>query len=101
MSEKLNEPKWKNDLVKRIWKYAMEEDLLEGQGKEHLPLGLGMLVIRVRDCCDRCGLLYAQGNLSRYQCCWVHTEQEDYCPELCDACHNELKKQRPHETVSV
>ena len=97
----MNEPKWKNDLVKRIWKHARDEGLLQGKNKDRLPLHLGLLVVNIRDSCDRCGTPYSQGNVSRYQCCWVHNEDEDYCPKLCDGCHDELKKKRPHETFSV
>ena len=99
--DKLNEPKWKNDLVKRIWEYARENELLVNG---NLPSGLGQIVGRVRMCCDRCGIQRenaALQDVSRYQCCWVHTDIEDYCPQLCLPCHKELQQARRHAVVSV
>ena len=99
--EKLNEPKWKNDLVKRIWQHARAIGC-----KDKLPDGLARLVWDIRNSCDRCGVKQHPSPMgpvfvTRYQCCWVHTEEEDYCPQYCDTCHNKLRKERPHETVSV
>jgi hypothetical protein len=115
LMEKLNEPKWKNDLVKTIWEYARQNGLVthsktsEDPARiiETLPRGLGNLILLIRGRCDRCGknveqeLVDYRSGFARYQCCWVHTETEDYCPNLCLDCHNELKQIRPHETVSV
>jgi hypothetical protein len=101
ISDKLNEPKWKNDIVKRIWTYARENELLVNG---RLPSGLGQIVHRVRICCDRCGIQRHDAPLkdvSRYECCWVTNEEEDYSPQLCLDCHEELRKRRPHEVVSV
>jgi hypothetical protein len=113
--DKLNEPKWKNDLVKTIWDYARQNGLVRKSKTsedpstmhEALPSGLGQLILIIRSRCDRCGknveeeLVENRSGFSRYQCCWVHTETEDYCPNLCLNCHNELKRMRPHETTSV
>jgi hypothetical protein len=112
---RLNEPKWKSDLVKIIWEYARQNGLViksktgedPGRMLEALPVGLCQLVIIIRARCDRCGknveqeLLDHGSGFDPYQCCWVHTETEDYCPHLCLDCHNELKSIRPHETTSV
>ena len=101
MSDRLNEPKWKNDIVKLIWDYARENDLLVNG---RLPNGLGQIVRRVRICCDRCGVLRKDAPLKdvcRYQCCRVTNEEEDYNPELCLDCHEDLQEKRPHEVVSV
>jgi len=101
MSDKLNEPKWKNDIVKRIWKHARANGLLVNG---RLPNGLGQIIHRVRMCCDRCGILRADApckSVRRYQCCWVRNDKEDYCPQLCLNCHDNLQKKRPHEVVSV
>jgi hypothetical protein len=106
MTDKLNEPKWKNDLVKVIWEYARKTgQVYDGR----LEPGLGELIANIRDRCDRCGrsrifLLNqsrGQESVDPYQCCWVHSETEDYCPHLCLACHEEFQKLRPHETISV
>lgn len=95
--EKLNEPEWKHDLVKRIWVQARAIGY-----KDRLPYGLGILVMSLRNGCDRCGELPSRNNeVTRYQCCWVRTDIEDYCPQLCDKCHHELRRERPHETISV
>ena len=107
MVDKLNEPKWKNDIVKTIWKYARENGLVDGNG--HLPKGLGEIVRDVRRRCDRCGQIPEKARedsdadigIWPYQCCWVHTETEDYCPHYCLECHQELQKQRRHEVISV
>lgn len=96
---KLNEPKWKNDLVKRIWQHARQLGY-----KDELPEGLGDLVHNIRARCDRCGISpNAPGifGITHYQCCWVHTETEDYCPKLCLSCHKKLREARPHDTISV
>lgn len=91
---KLNEPFWKNDLVKRIRAYARSLGY-----EKALPEGLADLIHNIRARCDRCGILKA--GMTHYQCCWVKTSQEDYCPLLCDTCHSELVMERPHATVSV
>ena len=39
--------------------------------------------------------------LDTYQCCRIETDQESYVPKLCIDCHNDLKKTRPHATISV
>lgn len=97
--DKLNEPKWKNDLVKRIWKYARQLGY-----EDELPEGLADLVHNIRDRCDRCGISpnsLAGLGITEYQCCRVHTETEDYCPRLCLSCHRKLQQARPHEAISV
>ena len=100
--EKLNEPEWKHDLVKRIWVHARSLGF-----KDKLPQGLGNLILQIRSGCDRCGIDRKTAkketglDISPYQCCWVHSDTEDYCPHLCINCHHELQKQRPHATVSV
>ena len=100
--EKLIEPEWKHDLVKRIWVHARSLGY-----KDKLPPGLSMLVLEIRNSCDRCGssrkmVIEKTGmDIAAYQCCWVNTPIENYCPHLCITCHNKLKDQRPHETVSV
>lgn len=111
MSEKLNEAKWKNDLVKVIWAYARSNNLtIHDRNHDNLPKGLGDLVADIRNRCDRCGKSREQithepyrgfSLIDPYQCCWVHTESEDYCPHYCVECHHELQRQRPHETISV
>lgn len=106
MVDKLNEPKWKNDIVRLIWKYAREADLVKNG---NLPEGLGEIVRDVRSRCDRCGKTPERARedsdadigIWPYQCCWVHTEEEDYCPHLCLECHKELLKERPHAVISV
>jgi hypothetical protein len=107
MVDKLNEPKWKNDIVKTIWNYARETGLVKNG---NLPGGLGEVVRDVRRRCDRCGKTPEKAKKDSgpseigiwpYQCCWVHTEEEDYCPHLCIECHRELQKQRPHDVISV
>lgn len=100
--DKLNEPKWKNDIVKVIWAYARENGLLVNGRR--LPSGLGQIVTRVRICCDRCGIQQKDAPLKdvcHYQCCWVQTETKDYCPKLCLDCHRKLQDARPHAVVSV
>jgi hypothetical protein len=111
MSEKLNEPKWKNDLVKAIWAYARSNGLTVQDGNhDNLPKGLGDLVVDIRSRCDCCGrprILKSVmspvsfSDIDPYQCCWVHSETEDYCPHYCVECHWELQKQRPHDIISV
>jgi len=111
MTEKLNEAKWKNALVKVIWAYAHNNALTVQDGAhDNLPKGLGDLVAAIRNRCDRCGrprILKSimspvdVSDISPYQCCWVHTETEDYCPHYCVECHQELQRQRPHDTISV
>ena len=105
---KLNEPKWKNDLVKRIWKYARETRILRfSNSGEVLTEGLGEIITDVRNRCDRCGKSRKQAaeessiQITRYQCCWVQTATENYCPKLCLECHTELQDLRPHAVVSV
>lgn len=97
--EKLNQPEWKHDLIKRVWVYARSK----GYG-DRLPPGLSSIVFRVRNSCDQCGInsnVNAGVFITHYQCCWVHTEIEDYCPKLCDECHRKNHDERPHEVVSV
>ena len=98
----LNEPKWKNDVVKMVWAYARENCLLTNE--KRLPSGLGQIIRRVRICCDRCGIQREGAPLRdvcRYQCCRVSNDVEDYVPQLCLDCHEALQKQRPHEVISV
>lgn len=107
MVDKLNEPKWKNDIVKTIWKYAREVKIERFSNHGELPEGLAEIIIDIRNRCDRCGksrqtaLQDSDINITRYQCCWVYTETEDYCPHYCLECHQELQKQRPHAVISV
>jgi len=112
--EKLNEPKWKNDLVKIIWAYAYNNGLTTQDGNhDYLPKGLSDLVADVRNRCDRCGKTNVQALrdlnksgrrvyvINSYQCCRVQKDVEDYVPKLCVNCHLELQAQRPHNTISV
>ena len=147
--DKLNEPKWKNDLVKIVWTYARSSGLVivdpskTDAGHERLPEELSDLVFNIRARCDRCGMprarLSAEGiaahairtlkntrfswplfdelstvlkdvlgrhglggvEIDPYQCCRVMNVTEDYCPNLCVPCHQELQRQRPHSTISV
>jgi hypothetical protein len=102
MTDKLNEPKWKSDLVKRIWQHARQLGYVD-----ELPEGLGDLVANIRDRCDRCGMRRRKihggdgVDIDPYQCCWVKTETEDYCPHYCLDCHRLMQEARPHETTSV
>lgn len=112
--EKLNEPKWKNDLVKAIWAYARSNELTTQDGSnDYLPEGLGDLVAAIRNRCDRCGKTNEQALrdlnqagrrvyvINSYQCCRVQNDIEGYVPKLCVSCHQELQAQRPHNTISV
>ena len=104
---KLNEPKWKNDIVKTIWAYnnsGVLKPRFSDQG--NLKEGLGEIIHDVRSRCDRCGKSWENARLEHdgincYQCCWIHSETEDYCPKLCVECHNELQSVREHDTISV
>ena len=103
----LNEPAWKNTIVKAIWKHAREVKIARASNDLVLTEGLGEIISDVRSRCDRCGKSRKQAaeesniQITRYQCCWVHTETEDYCPKLCLECHRELQDVRPHEVISV
>ena len=107
MVDKLNEPRWKNEIVKLIWEYARQANLVSNG---RLPEGLGEIIRDVRSRCDRCGKSGKKAKedsglsgigIWPYQCCWVHTKTEDYCPHYCLECHRELQKQRRHEVTSV